>query len=192
MSMDDTTIQQAIKKIVLRNAIEYGGSARYDVVISKVVGLRPDLRPTIKEQIPLIRKIVDEVNSLGQTEQERMASELMVFENVTKNAKRKEEPNLPPLQGASMGKVVTRFLLNPTAYPHIGHAKELQLLTKSMQGCTMVRLILRFDDTNPLNEQLNSTTLSGKGWNGWVSNPTLSRIHLTILTYSNHTEEKWL
>ena len=66
MSMDDTTIQQAIKKIVLRNAIEYGGSARYDVVISKVVGLRPDLRPTIKEQIPLIRKIVDEVNFLAR------------------------------------------------------------------------------------------------------------------------------
>ena len=86
--MDDT-IQQAIKKIVLRNAMEYGGSARYDVVISKVVGLRPDLRPIIKEQIPLIKKIVDEVNSLDRADQERMASKLMVFENVKKAAKRK-------------------------------------------------------------------------------------------------------
>lgn len=147
----DSTVQEEIKKIVLRNAVDYGGNARYDVVISKVVGLRPDLRPTIKQQIPLIKKIVDEVNSLDHAEQQRMASKLLVFENT--RGKRSEEPGLPSLQGAVMGKVVTRFPPEPNGYPHIGHAKAAiidQEYARIYQG----KLILRFDDTNPLNEQL--------------------------------------
>lgn len=147
----DAAVQEVIKKIVLRNAVEYGGNARYDVVISKVVGLRPDLRPTIKQQIPLIKKIVDEVNSLDHAEQQRMASKLLVFEST--RGKRSEEPGLPPLQGAMMGKVVTRFPPEPNGYPHIGHAKAAiidQEYARMYQG----KLILRFDDTNPLNERL--------------------------------------
>ncbi len=171
MTIDDT-IQQVIKKIVLRNAIEFGGSARYDVVISKVIGLRPDLRPTIKEQIPLIKKIVDEVNSLDQADQERIASKLMVFENVNKGPKRKEEPNLPSLQGASMGRVVTRFPPEPNGYPHIGHAKAAiidQEYARMYEG----KLILRFDDTNPLNEQLEFYDAIKEGLEWLGINPDL-------------------
>jgi glutamyl-tRNA synthetase len=152
MSIDDT-IQQEIKKIVLRNAIEHGGRARYEAVISKLVGLRPELRPTIKEQIPLIKKIVDNINSLGETEQKRMASKIMAFEGTKKDAKRKEELNLPPLQGASMGRVVTRFPPEPNGYPHIGHAKAA-IIDQEYARMYDGKLILRFDDTNPLNEQL--------------------------------------
>lgn len=152
MSIDDT-IQQEIKKIVLRNAIEHGGRARYEAVISKLVGLRPELRPAIKEQIPLIKKIVDNINSLGETEQKRMASKIMAFESTKKDVKRKEELNLPPLQGASMGRVVTRFPPEPNGYPHIGHAKAA-IIDQEYARMYDGKLILRFDDTNPLNEQL--------------------------------------
>lgn len=152
MSIDDT-IQQEIKKIVLRNAIEHGGRARYEAVISKLVGLRPELRPAIKEQIPLIKKIVDNINSLGETEQKRMASKIMAFESTKKDVKRKEEMNLPPLQGASMGRVVTRFPPEPNGYPHIGHAKAA-IIDQEYARMYDGKLILRFDDTNPLNEQL--------------------------------------
>jgi glutamyl-tRNA synthetase len=152
MSIEDT-IQQEIKKIVLRNAVEHGGRARYEAVISKLVGLRPELRPTIKEQIPLIKKIVDNINSLGETEQKRMASKIMAFEGTKKDAKRKEELNLPPLQGASMGRVVTRFPPEPNGYPHIGHAKAA-IIDQEYARMYDGKLILRFDDTNPLNEQL--------------------------------------
>jgi glutamyl-tRNA synthetase len=146
----DSSIERAIKLVTLRNAIEYDGKAKLEAVISKTMASRPELRGNIKTIIPEVRRLLNQINSLAINEQRALLQEMSPTADIQKHAEKIS--GLPPLYGAEIGNVVTRFPPEPNGYPHIGHAKAA-IIDDEYARMYNGKLILRFDDTNPLTEK---------------------------------------
>lgn len=148
----DEDIHTEIRKIALQNAFEHDGKTQDKIVLSKILGTKPEFRTKAKEIIEDISHIVSEVNQLSLDEQRKEIEEN--FSDLLKPKEKVEEKEgLPPLQGAENGKVTTRFPPEPNGYPHIGHAKAA-IINSEYAKMYGGKCILRMDDTNPEAERM--------------------------------------
>ncbi len=133
--------EKSIRKIIVQNALKYG-KTDLKFVINKIIGLDPNNAKNIKEYIPLITSIVNEINSYSKDKLEEEAKILGIEEE-----KKEEYHELKPLPNVK-DKVVLRIPPEPSGYMHLGHAISFMInyLYKEKYKGT---LWLRFEDTNP-------------------------------------------
>ena len=134
--------KDSIRAYALKNAIEHSGKASQGPIINSLFneGLKKD---KIKETIPQIQLIINEVNKLSPKEQELAFKKLEYIIGY-----RKEREGLPELPKLKKGKVVTRFSPSPSGPLHFGHALVMLanfLYANKFKG----KFYLRIEDTNP-------------------------------------------
>ncbi|HJO15002.1 MAG TPA: glutamate--tRNA ligase family protein [Candidatus Pacearchaeota archaeon] len=136
--------KDSIKAYALKNAIEHSGKATSGPVINSLFneGLKKN---KIKETMPQIQKVLDEVNKLSLEEQ---VKEFKKLESII--GYRKEREGLPELSKLKKGKVVTRMSPSPSGPLTFGHIITLVpnfLYAKNYDG----KFYIRIEDTNPEN-----------------------------------------
>jgi glutamyl-tRNA synthetase len=144
--MEPAQLNALARKLALQNAVNYSGKASDKAVLSKMLADHKELKPRVKELMPLVKAVVDEVNGLSPEKQkESLASEFP--ETLVKEERKEKERTLPPLVNVK-GKVVMRFAPGPSGPLHLGHTRAAILndeYARSYSG----DLILRIEDTDP-------------------------------------------
>ena len=144
---EDQSIEETIRRLALINAVSYEGKARKDSVLGRLLAEKPDLRSRVKEILPMVSKVVREVNELPLEKQRLIVQEKWPEE--LRKERHEEERVLPPLPNVEeYEQVVTRFAPNPDCVLHMGSARAIVLCYEYAQMYDG-RFILRFEDTDP-------------------------------------------
>ncbi len=139
-------VRKIARKYALKNAFDFG-KADQQSVLGKVVPLAKGT------DVSTARSIVEEqVSIVNGMSKEEIGMEYKKFEKeFEKKAKETVErtaaPNLT-IEGAEMGKVVTRISPAPSGYMHIGHVKQA-LLSEQVSKIYHGKFYRYFDDTDP-------------------------------------------
>ncbi len=145
-------LESEIRKIAIRNALEYG-KARTGNVLSKCLSRFPELRDDIKSLTAEISKIVEDVNSLSESDVRKEADvHIEEFRQEDKKRAEKSAQHNMELSGAVSGEFMTRFPPEPNGYMQIGHAKAAWT-EREFSDIYKGKLALYFDDTNPDKER---------------------------------------
>ncbi len=139
-------IRKITRKWALYNAIQYDGKANLQAVISKVIREIPEIRKEIKNYIPIIREVVEDVNKMSLSDQRKELEE--IAPELLEERKKEEKRGLPDLPDAIPGKFASRAAPNPNGFLHIGHTRHIllaYLYSRKYDG----KFILRYEDTDP-------------------------------------------
>ncbi|HII29941.1 glutamate--tRNA ligase [Candidatus Woesearchaeota archaeon CG08_land_8_20_14_0_20_47_9] len=139
----DKQTEQTIRHLALQNAVRFSGRAQRGAVIGKVLSEIPRLREEIKSVTRHVASIVAEVNSLPL---EKQIAELRKNAPELLEKREHEKEELPELENAVHGKVVTRIAPYPSGPLHIGNVRPFTIndeYVKRYKG----RLLLVIDDT---------------------------------------------
>ncbi len=143
-------MKDKIRAVASFNALGHEGKAELNSVISKTVSLFPEERKNLKTLMPLIKEIVDEVNSLSAEEMKAIIERY--FPELLATTSKEEEKRLPDLPGVGKEGVVMRMAPSASGPLHIGHAR-MAILNDEYFRRYGGKLVLRIEDTNPTNNE---------------------------------------
>ncbi len=145
-SNEEKEVRAIAKKIVLLNALRYGGKAQQKPVFSMFFGEKPQFRRRVKEIALIINEIIQDINRLPLEKQRKIVEEQ--WPAALSNKKTQETKQLPPLPNAKKyGQIITRFSPNPDFVLHLGSARAI-ILSYDYAKIYKGLFYLRFEDTD--------------------------------------------